>query len=199
MQPQARALGCQGGVEAATWEDLEASRVACNICATSIPNLHAHCTSCDWDMCINCLEASIRGAGLACPKCGGKRGGGGQSQAKGSKKGTLECKRFFDDEWMAALRAAAKVGQPRGLAWVVLTRNPCCVPLSATGSTLFRQPVSHASPCKPACCIGCCPLQQPVGYRLTLCTHVSSLHRVVVSGSIPLPFLAPTPNSKAKL
>lgn len=35
---------------------LRKERFMCNVCATSIANLHRHCQACDWDVCVTCCS-----------------------------------------------------------------------------------------------------------------------------------------------
>eukprot|EP00955_Chlamydomonas_euryale_P026577 280376-Chlamydomonas_euryale.AAC.4 len=53
---QARLLGHDQGIESVPWSSLSRDRALCDVCATSLHNLHMHCGACGWDVCTACVQ-----------------------------------------------------------------------------------------------------------------------------------------------
>jgi len=51
----AKRMSCPGGVEEAPLSRLDGERSLCDLCSTSIANLHGTCVECKWDFCIDCI------------------------------------------------------------------------------------------------------------------------------------------------
>lgn len=51
----AKCLSYCPGVEGAMLSRLDGERSLCNMCSTSISNLHGACSECEWDFCTHCL------------------------------------------------------------------------------------------------------------------------------------------------
>ena len=53
----AKCLSYSPGVEGAMLSRLDGERSLCNMCSTSISNLHGACSECEWDFCTYCLSS----------------------------------------------------------------------------------------------------------------------------------------------
>lgn len=51
---QAALLGYRD-LEEVPWVDLRNERSVCDLCTSSLPNLHVSCGGCGWDVCVRCL------------------------------------------------------------------------------------------------------------------------------------------------
>ena len=134
---EAKAAGFES-LEKVPHSPMDGERVLCNVCATSIPNLHFTCNDCKWDLCVQCAMANrikvIENVESGSPSR--FVGSVGQSmccmnKVRHESEGDLTAKRFMDDEIISILRkiasevklddvapsssAAASPGAPRGL------------------------------------------------------------------------------------
>ena len=89
-------------LEDVTLDDMKNNRVLCDVCATSIANLHISCTECSGDLCVACAISRQVSSSSPCPKC--------------SAASSLQLRRLFDDQSISVMQRLAEDESLRGSA-----------------------------------------------------------------------------------